>query len=290
VTEEQKGITGESTATSSQTDEQSSTTAPEQQVETPEKYRGKSPEELASILQEQEKLMGRQAKELGDLRKQVEQFQSMMAQFAPQIGIGQPPMGQMGFGIQPGVPDQFGQIPYYGGGVDGAELPPDEIPTVQDVDKLVEMKIQQREAERMAWEEQRRVMEASMYLNTGRENAIKRNPKLYEGIDQQVATTIYNSFLSGAITPLQLADPQTWEKTALMVRAAMGEYDLSKYVNQPSPPPASIPYTERPQTVKPSEEKSSATLTEEQKMFVRLAGFNPDEFAKELAEEKEGGM
>ena len=98
-----------------------------------------------------------------------------------------------------------------------------------------------------------------------------------------------NSFVSGFIPPYELANPKTWEKAAAMVRAGMGEYDLSKYFSQPSPPPASIPYTERPQTVKPSEEKPTASLTEEQKAFVMRAGFNPEEFAKELAEEKEGG-
>ena len=289
MTEEQKGITQEPTATPQQADEQQGASAPEQQVETPEKYRGKSPEELAAILQEQEKFVGEQARQIGELKKQLEQFQGFMAQLYSQpMGQGYP---QPGFGVQPGQPGQFGQTPFQPQfGQQQPDLPPpDEIATVQDAYKVAQAIYEQKEAERRAMEEQRRAMEAQMYLTTGRQNALKSNPKLYEGIDQQVTATIYNSFLEGRITPLQLADPKTWETTAVMVRAGMGEYDLSKYYTQPSPPPASIPYSERPQTVKPSEEKPVTQLTEDQKMFVKMAGFNPEEFAKELAEEKEGG-
>jgi len=286
VSDEQKGITQEPTATPQEGEQGTQASAPEQKAETPAKYQGKSPEELAAMLQEQEKFVGEQAKQIGDLRKQVEQFQSMMSQLYSQpAGQGYVP-NQMGFGFQAGQPGQFGQVPFQPGQMMPEATPsPDDIPTVQDVVKIME----RREAERQMMEEQRRVTEAQMYLASGKENALKNNPKLYEGIESQVANAVFNSFVSGFIPPYELANPKTWEKAAAMVRAGMGEYDLSKYFSQPSPPPASIPYTERPQTVKPSEEKPTASLTEEQKAFVMRAGFNPEEFAKELAEEKEGG-
>ena len=50
--------------------------APEETVEedVPEKYRGKSPAEIAKMHQEAEKLLGRQSSEVGELRKIVDDF------------------------------------------------------------------------------------------------------------------------------------------------------------------------------------------------------------------------
>jgi hypothetical protein len=47
---------------------------PESEDDVPEKYRGKSPAEIAKMHQEAEKLLGRQSSEVGELRKIVDDF------------------------------------------------------------------------------------------------------------------------------------------------------------------------------------------------------------------------
>jgi hypothetical protein len=56
----------------------------EPEVSLPEKYQGKSLEEVVQMHQEAEKLLGRQSSEVGELRKVVDDYISSQTQSAPQ--------------------------------------------------------------------------------------------------------------------------------------------------------------------------------------------------------------
>ena len=57
---------------------------PQEESNLPEKYRGKSLEEVVQMHQEAEKLLGRQSSEVGELRKVVDDYISSQAPSAPQ--------------------------------------------------------------------------------------------------------------------------------------------------------------------------------------------------------------
>ena len=69
--------------------EQASPEPEEAEDDVPEKYRGKSPAEIAKMHQEAEKLLGRQSSEVGELRKIVDDF--VKAQLATKTAQEQPP-------------------------------------------------------------------------------------------------------------------------------------------------------------------------------------------------------
>lgn len=69
--------------------EQASPEPAEAEDDVPEKYRGKSPAEIAKMHQEAEKLLGRQSSEVGELRKIVDDF--VKAQLATKTAQEQPP-------------------------------------------------------------------------------------------------------------------------------------------------------------------------------------------------------
>ncbi len=57
-----------------ETDMEADTQTPESEDDLPEKYRGKTPSEIARMHQEAEKLLGRQSSEVGELRRLVDDF------------------------------------------------------------------------------------------------------------------------------------------------------------------------------------------------------------------------
>ena len=57
---------------------------PQEETSLPDKYQGKSLEDIVKMHQEAEKLLGRQSSEVGELRKVVDDYISSQTQSAPQ--------------------------------------------------------------------------------------------------------------------------------------------------------------------------------------------------------------
>ncbi len=180
--------------------------AQDTQAELPEKYKGKSPAELAAILDEKEKFIGRQADEVGKFR----QLESEVGQLRDYLGNLTTILTQGRQEQQPREPE-----------------PKEEFDFVNP-DKWFNRKIAE---ERKRWEQeqtrrdgQRYVTEAQTNFSIGKGLAYKQNPRLYEGIEKDVEAFMFNA-AKGGLPKEQLTVTENWDLVAKNIRMNRGEFD-----------------------------------------------------------------
>ncbi len=183
-------------------------TPPIQEEKLPEKFAGKSAEEIASHYLELEKKLGEQGREIGELKAQrVPQYQPQ-PQWYPQPSY--PP--------EPRVEFDYGK--------------PEE-----SVERIVEKRLEQERQNRATYEVQRQEQEARLNYESGKDVAVKGNPRLYEGIEPQVEQAIQMAYRQYGLHPAALRDPRVWERAAQNIRLERGEFDrLTKPGVQPPQP------------------------------------------------------
>jgi len=260
----------------------------------PEQYQGKTPEELAQILQEKERYIGDLSREKGELRKDLELYEQQSQTQTPQ-GFPQGP--QFPTPQVPGTPyDPYGGYqgyqpqqpynPYPGMNPWGMPQPqgPPQI-NYEDLDGSIEKKIQwhrqQEEQKRQQSDKAQYQFDMSNAYQEGRQRAYKSNPKLFKGIEKEVESGILEGIKRGMFYPSDLRNEETFVMAGRLARFRRNEFDYIK----PETPPAMTPtHTEVPGTMK-EEEMVPVELTPREQVWQKMTGLT-DEEVKDV---KKGG-
>ena len=239
----------------------------------PEQFRDKSAEELVDIIKEKESQIGKQSTEVGDLRSRLDALERQQQQAANFYQQPVHPYGMVGQ-----YPPQQEPAPTYSS---------DDYIPAGEVQKIIDQRLGQAEQNRLLMETQRQAVEAQSAFYSGRE-AMKSNPKWFDGIENDVESVIYGNYIASqsTSTPMsihQLRDPKTWEKAAAWVRINRGEYD--KLQRTQGKPMAHTP-TETPSQAKPVEEEvDQMEWTPEKEALYR--GLGIDKYGKRIATKEE---
>jgi len=180
-------------------------------LEIPEKFKGKSLEEVAASYLEVEKELGRQRREAGELRQNAERLYyellSKQAQTQPQ-----PPQQEKTEG-------EFNW-----------EKP------VETVEQIFDRKQAEREAIQANFTRQNAFQRAAYAHEQGRAS-MSKNPKLFGGIENEVERYVYNSLLPhvqrGEDVSSALLNPKTWEGAAALYWIDKGQHDRLSFATQP---------------------------------------------------------
>jgi len=239
--------------------------APPETPVVPDKFQGKSAQEIAQAYSELEKRLGSQSEEVGQLRDKLSYMQGMVEQGfqRPQAQEATPPPGPK-WNIDP---DAFFQKP------------------VDNVDMIVQQRIKEYEERQQAENKRRDEEEAKSNYQEGMDMAYRQNKRLYEGIEQATANLVYESYRRGAINKSSLRNPKTWEMCAKNIWLAKD--DLSRLVS-PSLRPVTATQTESPQAGKPqSFEEAPPEVDEETRRFWKEQGLSEKEGMEVMRKEME---
>jgi len=222
---------------------------PEQQPGDP--YAGKSVADVIRMHQELERKLGDQGRELGELRGQINRRPEPT--YAPE-----PPRKE---------PVKFNY-----------DNPEDSVRNVvrQELDAEAE--------ERGRVESSRQDYEARLNYEAGWREASAKNPRLYQGIENEVKSALYNTYRGGLVHPSQLRDGRTWERVAQNIRLEREEYD---YIVPVKKEPMSKPSTEKPSPTRVQDEKLEDTieLSEADRSEAAKWNLSDDEARKIIADE-----
>ncbi len=184
----------------------------------PEKFQGKSAEEIAQAYQGVETERGRQAQEIGELRNLLTAQQQLieMAQRQTPTGGGQPARS----GNVPSPEDEEKQF---------FEKP------IDTMNRKIAEQVNQ-----MAQNLQ--VSQAATMANFAEKTARQESPELFaQDYGEKTKSFLVNAVKSRMINPQLVTDPETWKAVAHMLRGSATKYSPTGTVN-----PVSPTSTERP--------------------------------------------
>lgn len=208
-------------------------TAPDAELKAEDKWTGKSPEELVSMLKNQETMISKQGNDIGDLRNEITRSREEQ-----RLALEQD-RRQREYAQQPYYPPQQ---PSY--------QPPDEKRfdyerPVTSVNTLVSERLQAeldaREATRQQYEQKMNMERAMTAYAKGRDKVFSRKDPLYEGIEPAVENLVQQTFMGGKMPIEDLRDEETWETAAQIIRLKRKEYDK---LTKPKTQPVSAPFGE----------------------------------------------
>jgi hypothetical protein len=183
----------------------------------PEDLRGKSPEELAKIIQDQRSFTGRQGQELGDLRREVDNLKRDVSQ---QRVLGTPAYT--------------------------APLPPQEEPAKFDWDnpgQSVDERVNKKVGELYRIVQAENAMQTANYAEY---MAKTQAPQLFEGQEADVRQVMINGVRTGLLHPTQVGNPEVWKMAAWQLRGNKSGYAGQQNVRPVNPSPTETPSGTRP--------------------------------------------
>ena len=221
-------------------------------VPVPEKFAGKSVEELAAGYLGLEKKLVEQGRELGELRARVPQYQPQPQYYPPPQT--QVPMPEFDYGK------------------------PEE-----SVSRIVEARLEQERQQRAMYDVGRQATEAELNFNIAKEIAVSRNPRLYEGIERDVEAAAQVATRQWGLNPALLRDPKTLDRIAANIRFERGEYDRFQKpgVQPPQPSHSATPNLTRTA-------KAGVELDDDSRRLAKEFGLSEQE-AREIIEKESGG-
>ena len=219
------------------------------------RFSGKTPAELKAIIQEQDRMIGRQSNEsVAKVRSLEERLnyiqQAIESRPVQQAPIEQRPQRQ--FDIT--EPERF-------------------------INETVDEKLTRFGSFLAQRESQREQKETVASIAKGRKDAIKDNPRLYEGIESTVEQAIRMGLSQRIIDPQTAANPDTWEAVAQRLRLERGEYD--RVVPQAKKPMAAT-QTEAPNGRRVGTADDDVELTDEDRMSAKQWGISEKEYVESV--------
>jgi len=176
----------------------------------PDKFKGKSAEDVYASYLESEKEKGRLAQELGEQRR-ITQWLTEEKLRAAQQAQEQPPQEQT-------KPEFDWEKP------------------LETIDERVERKLAEREAAQKYYQRQNVFQRAAVAHDEGKA-AMTKNPKLYEGIEGEVEQAVFQGLApyanQGYDVSEALRNPKTWEQAAAFMRIQKSQYDRLSFATQP---------------------------------------------------------
>lgn len=212
--------------------------APETEPKIEDKWTGKSPEELVSMLKNQEAMISKQGNDIGDLRNEItrsrdeqrlaleqDQRQRQYAQpyYPPQQPSYQPP-DEKRFDYEKPVSSVYGLV-----------------------NERLQAELDSREAIRQQYDQKMNWERAIASYAKGRDKVFSRKDPLYEGIEPAVENLVQQTFMGGKMPIEDLRDEETWETAAQIIRLKRKEYDK---VSKPKIQPVGAPFGETSAQVK----------------------------------------
>lgn len=253
----------------------------QQTPELPEKFKGKSAEEIANMYAELEKTQGAHSQEVGELRKKTEQYEQYFQQLQQQQ---QQAQAQQQF--QPG----YGQSGQPQGQPGQPALGPEEGDDEDYLSKGDARKMLANEREKIRYEQ------AVSQAYYAKEFAKSKYPHLFEGVEQEVDQLVLGGAQAGVVNPAIISNPQTWLDAAGMIHNRKSNYAFTQQPQksgqpiQPVQPTGTETPTGTPQT---GEEGEIPVLDEFGKEMLanRPKDMSEKEFFKQMRETKirEGG-
>jgi len=152
----------------------------------------------------------------------------------------------------------------------------------------IQRELQKDRETRDKTEKEQEYKRASMNFATGRGKAMKDNPELLSGIENQLEKGMWQYYQNGNVTIDELRDSKTWESGARMIHMANEDYDR---IVPPKVVPVSPTPTETPGAAKiPSEEEAPKmeldAFGEEMKDHAMKGGMDEKDFNKLVQETK----
>ena len=247
-------------------------------TETPEleeKYRGKSPVELARMHKEAEAKLGKQSTELGEIRKKLDEYGQILQRTAWEKEYAT----QQQRAAQPTPPPQPRPDPDY------------PAPTRFDWDKP------EQSAARIARETTRQDMaqlyqgiraetameQAQMMAPIAIQEAMRSSPELFKGVEDKVGMAMDMAIRNRIFRPQDVANPQTWKTVAWQIQGLQNQYRMPQAVN-----PVSPTMTETPSGIRSgAEDTDTVELGTELSENIRKGWKeDPKKVAKALAEDR----
>ena len=115
------------------------------------------------------------------------------------------------------------------------------------MEQVVERVLKKDKETREKTEKEHEYKRASMNFATGRGKAMKDNPELLSGIENQLEKGMWQYYQNGNVTIDELRDSKTWENGARMIHMANENWDR---IVPPKVTPVSSTPTEKPGAVK----------------------------------------
>jgi hypothetical protein len=166
------------------------------------RFKGKSQAELVEHIRNQEKLIGKQSNDVGQIKELRQQLNSL-GEYVQSLQ--RPPERQQQQQPEPqfDITDPNGWL---------------KANMAREMNQLRQ--------ELAARDNQRYQTDAQTNWNRGKSSFFTdQNKYLYEGIETEVENVIRGSAVKGVISPQDLADPQTWQTAAQLLRLQRGEMD-----------------------------------------------------------------
>ncbi len=239
----------------------------------PEKFKGKSAEEIAVAYLEVEKEKGRLAAEQGELRRAVDYL--VAERQARENVMRQQP-------AEPPAPavTQAPKVDFWDNPETAVKLAIEREGT-RIVNEQLGHFVQALSQAQVASNFQR----ASQAHEQGK-SIMSKETRLFEGIEKDVERMVYSSLRplaeAGQDVSGQLVDPQTWKMAAAMLRYQRGEYDrLTPNVAKGGMTPTQ---TNTPSATRPQEDEEQVEVSPEDIQFARIAGLSEKQ-AREVAQE-----
>ena len=224
----------------------------------PARYGGKSPDELARELEESQARIQELADRAARAEYEATYTRNLMEQFGQNRR--QPEATAT---VQPEVTDdEFLQNP------------------AKATAKIVQHYFQMDKAERDRREKEQYIQAAKSNYESGRNTALKQNPRVFAGIEADVSKEVFTAFEKGMVNADALRDPGFWEASAAIIRFARGERNLEKYYHS-QPTPVAPAHTEVPNASIPP--KVEPTLSVEQEELIQRAGITREQFLQSMA-------
>lgn len=204
--------------------EQAASQAP-QASPVPQKWAGRSPEELARLLDDQERMIGRQAAEVGELRQRASSYEQQFAQFIAQ-------QAQQPQTAHPQVPDEPSKFNW------------------EDPDRSVDARVDRKlKAELDVYRRQVLMETAASQAPIAKNIAKTMYPDAFKGIsDQELDQAMYGGAQAGNVQPQNLTKPEAWRMLAWILQGEKMGYRAPANINPVSPTATETPVGAKPQT------------------------------------------
>jgi len=194
----------------------------------PTKYTGKSVDDLAKMLEEQDKFLGRQAVELGQLRKESDLYKQYLTAMAAQ--------------------EQARMVQQQQAQAAPEEPVGDDKFDWDNPEKAVDIRVERKLRKELEAQRTQMAMENAMVMgNYAKSMAKAQTPHLFNPqIEQAVDQVVWQGLQTGLIKPYAVTSPDTWRMAAWQVHGAISGYAPKASTMPVQPQQTELPSGSRP--------------------------------------------
>jgi len=231
----------------------------------PAKYAGKSAEDLAKMLEDQEKMIGRQAAEVGELRQKSSNYEQWLAQIqlqqAQQQAQAAPPVAP--------VDDEPSKFDW------------------ENPDKAVDRRVERKLRSELDVLRRQMVMEtAASQAPIAKNMAKTMYPDAFKGVtDDELDRAMYGGAAAGNVQPQNLTKPEAWRMLGWILQGEKNNYRMGGGITPVSPTATETPMSAKPQTYGNDERP---ILDDQARSILKGMGMDEETYLKNRREEQRG--